>query len=336
VKISTRYVAPIISSSLLDSLLQFHAKDHPIRNPGLLCETKKRRDYAASQNVPIESVKSVCLFLGPYRNLTTLTASTLFLHPNCQVLNHASTRIFGDERIDFFANYSDATFDAFLRYAIHISQSGARGQYGGSITLSHSFDETYAMKEIFKESFGGDLLKKEIQSLVWKESLRTSNYIRFRNVDVDSMFKCNTRLRFLVPVRHPIDCAFSNLKSGHARHFAGESTASPVERIVAAILGEFAWIEDLRRKNPDRFFVFFEHEFDERTLADLASFLELDQDEKWHKVALAAFELKKRYSHAPELVDSYRADVTRRFGDNPEMAAKFMRFADDDLAAATT
>jgi hypothetical protein len=67
--------------------------------------------------------------LGPYRNLTTLTASVLFLHPNCQVLNHAGNRIFGDEELDFIANYNNEIFEAFTRYAIYISQKGTRGDY---------------------------------------------------------------------------------------------------------------------------------------------------------------------------------------------------------------
>ena len=34
-------------------------------------------DLAASRGVDISACKSVCLALGPYRNLTTLTAATL-------------------------------------------------------------------------------------------------------------------------------------------------------------------------------------------------------------------------------------------------------------------
>ena len=128
-KISTRYVAPIISPSFWIRSSNFMLKT--IRSAIREFSVKRKSAGTMLRRRTCRSRLSnlLCLFLGPYRNLTTLTASTLFLHPNCQVLNHASTRIFGDQRIDFFANYSDATFDAFLRYAIHISQSGARGQY---------------------------------------------------------------------------------------------------------------------------------------------------------------------------------------------------------------
>ncbi|MHB8529324.1 MAG: hypothetical protein ACYC8V_07420, partial [Caulobacteraceae bacterium] len=41
----------------------------------------------------VDGVRRTAVILGPYRNLTTLTASVLALHPQCQVLNHASDRI---------------------------------------------------------------------------------------------------------------------------------------------------------------------------------------------------------------------------------------------------
>src|SRR4029079_11065585 len=96
----------------------------------------KNRDIAAAQNLSIDDLRTVCLFLGPYRNLTTLTASILFLHPHCQVLNHAASRIFGDKRIDFLDGYDDEKFKTFVRYAIHASGSGGRGKIGGSLTPS--------------------------------------------------------------------------------------------------------------------------------------------------------------------------------------------------------
>src|SRR5690349_16380034 len=107
-------------------------------------------ELASARSVTTDQIRSVCLFLGPYRNLTTLTASLLFLHPRCQVLNHAACRIFGDPRFDFLADYSERRFNDFMRYAIHASRGGRRGQFGGSITHSHAFDEQYLTRELFE------------------------------------------------------------------------------------------------------------------------------------------------------------------------------------------
>ena len=64
-------------------------------------------DLRTSRYLDIQDIESVCLTLGPYRNLTTLTASVLFLHPNCQVLNHAGIRIYGNRQIDFLWDYNN-------------------------------------------------------------------------------------------------------------------------------------------------------------------------------------------------------------------------------------
>ncbi|MEM7479491.1 MAG: hypothetical protein AAF483_31280, partial [Planctomycetota bacterium] len=75
-------------------------------------------DLVESLTRDIGECQSVCLALGPYRNLTTLTAATLFLHPNCQVLNHAGSRIYGNTEVDFLADYSRERFDRFIQFAI--------------------------------------------------------------------------------------------------------------------------------------------------------------------------------------------------------------------------
>ena len=118
-------------------------------------------DLMASCTLDIEECKTVCLTLGPYRNLTTLTAATLFLHPHCQVLNHAGSRIFENQAVNFLADYSRAKFDRFIQFAIQISGGGKRGNFGGSITYSHAFDTQHKLKTIFADT-EADLVKKQI------------------------------------------------------------------------------------------------------------------------------------------------------------------------------
>ena len=77
---------------------------------------------------------------GPYRNLTTLTASVAALHPNCQVLNHAHERILPHREVDFFSDYTSDKWNRFLQYGLRISLGGERGRTGGSIVHSHAFD----------------------------------------------------------------------------------------------------------------------------------------------------------------------------------------------------
>jgi hypothetical protein len=102
----------------------------------------------------IARLRSVCILLGPYRNLSTLTASTLHLHPNCQALNHAGRRVLSHDRRNFLADYSARKFKAFCRFALAASQGGQRGRYGGSINLSHAFERP-AMKTVYAKRYPG-------------------------------------------------------------------------------------------------------------------------------------------------------------------------------------
>ena len=68
--------------------------------------------------VDVDAVRTVCLMLGPYRNLTTLTAAIVGLHPNCQVLNHGGMQVFRNNTINFLGDYSDERFEAFIRFAV--------------------------------------------------------------------------------------------------------------------------------------------------------------------------------------------------------------------------
>jgi hypothetical protein len=272
-----------------------------------------------ARGIDISGVRSVGLFLGPYRNLTTLTAAVLFLHPHCQVLNHAGRRIFQRHRLDFLARYDEATFDHFVRYAIHQSAGGQRGAAGGSITHSHAFTGEYKVRDIF-ESSGNDLVKSDIRSLVWKESLATANHIRSSRADLDAIFETETRLRFLVPVRHPIDAAISNVTKHFAGRFEGLTNEASVEQVIDAILDEYLWVQTLRVRHPERFFVFFEHSTGRDTLAALARFLELEPLDSWLDPATEAFEVKARYDHPQELVERLQAGVESRFADHPDFA----------------
>lgn len=283
----------------------------------------------AARRIDIDTVRTVCLALGPYRNLTTLTGSLLFLHPNCQVLNHAGPRIFGDPRIDFLAEYDRERFHNFVRYAVQIAKKGRRGRYGGSITHSHAFAQKHKTGTVLR-SAAGKRVKRDIRCLFWKESLRTANHIREHGTDLDEILSRNKRLRFLLPIRHPLDCAVSNLKTGHVDLFPNLDRRANLPAVVDGILDEFAWFFDLEQRWPDRFFHFFEHGFDRAMLADLADFLQLPRDGGWMDRAVEAFEIKSGYEHDRKLVEHFRTGVARRFGDRPEIAEPLVAFVADE------
>lgn len=282
-------------------------------------------DLRRSRRQDIRDIESVCLALGPYRNLTTLTASTLFLHPHCQVLNHAGKRIYGNTEVDFLQDYSQDKLDRFLQFAVQIATTGLRGDMGGSITRSHAFDSRYKTKEIFAQA-GVEVRKERIKCLFWKESLRTSTIIRERQVDLGGIFETEARLRFLLPIRNPMDCALSNLKTGHVERFPGLSRSTPTHQVVQAILDEIFWFASLRRQYPDRFHYFFEYAISPTMLADLARFLRLEPDETWIANALAAMKINPGYEHDEALVRFYRDYVNDQGASFPELAEGLRAF----------
>lgn len=292
----------------------------------LLDKPLKEFDLIVSRSVETEAIGAVCLALGPYRNLTTLTASLLFLHPDCHVLNHAGRRIFGDRRLDFIGSYSAERFGRFVQYALHISRNGRRGNYGGSITRAHAFADNQKMRELLPGR-GMNPAKECGKALFWKESLRTSNSMRNMDTDLKTIFKDNHKLRFLMPVRNPMDCAASNFKTGHARIFPDPNAGASVENTLKSVLDEIIRFKDLEVRYPDRFFHYFEYDDRKKTLERMASFLGLQATEDWIADSLQVFEINAGYEHSAGLVSLYREYVERECSRHPDFAERLLRFS---------
>jgi hypothetical protein len=282
-------------------------------------------DLIKSKSIDIKECESVCLALGPTGNLTTVTAAVLFLHPNCQVLNHAGTRIFGNKQIDFLSDYSEERFNRFVQFAIRISDKGYRGYLGGSITYSHAFDSKYTTKEIYEKT-GSGRVKDHIKCLFWKESHRTLNLICDKHVELGDIFKKNDKLRFLLPIRNPMDCAISNLKTGHVSLFKGLNKNSSVIEVTQAILDEILWFAEFNETFPSRFFYFYEHGISREMFIDLAKFLQLDADETWISNALSVMKTKPSYEHDSKLLAFYQDYVKNHFSHLPSLSEGLLLF----------
>lgn len=256
--------------------------------------------------------------LGPYRNLTTLSASLVALHENCRVLNHAGEEILADPGLNFFAGYTPAKFNAFVRFAHWASEGGAGGQLGGSIVHSHAFRRP-AMRQAYEERRAGSRGRERTCCLLWKESLRTNNAVRQHRTDLAGILRENPMLRFLMPIRFPLDCARSNLKTGHVRLFPGLQEGASETAVLDAILEEIRWFFDWHHRSPDRFFYFYQHRFDAEKVRELGRFLDLPDDDGWVEAVLGAYVLDASYSHSEELRSYYDTRVREVFADRPEV-----------------
>lgn len=273
-----------------------------------------------------DQIRSVCLALGPYRNLTTLTAGLLSLHPACQVLNHAGVQILPDPERNFLAGCTPTRMRAFLATALALSAGGERGQRGGTITKSHAFDPRHPMGRLYRARYGEATVKDAPTCLFWKESLHTSNFLRRNQVDVGALLAAEPRLRFLMPVRHPLDCALSNRRTDHTRYFGDLDPKAEVPEVVDAVLDHLRWTADLERAHPGRVFLYTARGFGASTLRDLAAFLGIEAEARWIEDALEAFRLEPGYDHPAEHVARYEALVHERFAEHPHLRAELLAF----------
>lgn len=263
-------------------------------------------------------VEVLGVFLGPYRNLTTLAAAVLSLHPACRVLNHALDRVVGFPGIDPFAPAGSAAHHRFVRFALAASTGGGRGTFGGSITRSHAFDREAMRVAAGRAPADGG---RRPSVLVWKESMKVTDLFRLRGRDPVAVARANPSVRFLYPVRNPLDCALSNVRTGHARYLA-TTDPTDVGATLDAVLVELGAFLGHRDRYPAGFHLFWEDDPPRELLAALAAHLELPADPAWMEVALEAWRPESRHDHPAELLARYEDRVGELFGDRPEVAAR--------------
>lgn len=264
----------------------------------------------------LSQLETLCVMLGPYRNLTTLTSSLLALHPHCQVLNHAGERVFGNEKINFLQNYSSQKFDAFCDFAVSASKEGRRGRFGGSIVLSHAFDAP-ELNKAYQKRFGDQLVKPVIRCLVWKESQRVTNLLLKDPAGLEKLLNENKKIKFLLPVRHPLDCAESNFKTKKAQLLVND-TVLDKSTFISILFKEYEWFMTWREIFKDRFFYFTESGLTPEKIKELSAFLNLGQDNEWEKTILPLFKINKSYTHTIEELEAAIDLAELNFSEFPE------------------
>ena len=279
----------------------------------------------SSSNIDVSSISTLICLAGPYRNLTTLTASIAALHPNCQVLNHAEKRILPHQEVDFFSDYTLDKWNRFLQYSLRISLGGERGRTGGSILHSHAFDHGH-VKGMYRKRYGEKPIKDDVQSILWKEGLYLANHLRKHNVDPLYLIEQQKRLKFVLPIRNVLDCAVSNKKTTLAYIFNDIDEGSSLKEIISAILEEHLEFFKRQQKMPAHFFHFFEHSFDKETLMAYCHFANIPFDEQWALDVLSIFDMKSKYNHNQEIIQFYKEEVKIKFNDYPEIKTKLLEF----------
>jgi hypothetical protein len=267
---------------------------------------------------------TLALVLGPYRNLTTLTAAVLGLHPECVVFNHGFVRVVRHGSLTPFAPAGAAGFDRFLRFAVAASREGRQGMYGGTIEASHAHERS-AMQAALERARA--LPAAAPRAVVWKDSMRITNHLRTIGQPPAKLARRNPRLRFVLPIRNPLDCAVSNAATRHGRYLASGRHRTP-EGLIDPIVREIRIFCDSAAHQPDSFFSFVEGDEPRKTFGGLAAHLGLEAHDAWLDLVELTWDIGSAYDHDDGLKQRYRSSVEYHLEPYPELRARLLAFAD--------
>ena len=270
-----------------------------------------------------DAIANVVLPLGPYRNLTTMTAALFALHPRSVVLNHAAMRVFGT-RFDPFDDLRPDRWRTFKAGATRLLRHGRKSSYGGNVLYSHAFRG--GLLALYRERYGETLLKPGASTLFWKDSMRFQNRFEAGDPGMEDWLAANGQSVFIFPVRDPMDCARSNRATGHWHHLVPQDQAQ-FGPILRRVLEALRWFRRWERQDPSRFWSFTEAEIDAGFPARFAAACRIDPDPRWLADAPRAIQVAERSEHKPENRALYLRLLDELFADDPEMRARLDVFA---------
>jgi len=266
------------------------------------------------------------------RNLSTLIAACIGCHPEVSVLNHGAWNYLGNRERDFLQQVDRETLGRFCRAALVHARGGRRGSYGGSILFSHAFDRP-AMRQAWEALRSGPSVAP--RCLVWKESMRVSNHIA-RAGTIEAIVRHLPQVRFLCPIRNPLQCAASNMRTEKAKLLVGGLWGTPQYKndpfpvVLAAVMGLHLWFLKLERRHPHRFLHFFEDEVRHGpALERIRRLLGLSPMPTWSAEVRKAWLLKSE--RTPTTFPAHHLAFYRRLVNQSfsgQLRERFLRFSD--------
>ena len=133
-----------------------------------------------------------------------------------------------------------------------------------------------------------------------------------------------SNLKLILPIRNPIDCAKSNLDSGHWR-FLATSECATFDYLVTAILTNIRRLHSHPALTPDRFLMVWQPELTSKSLVDLCEFCGIHPDRRWMENVATNVTIKKR-SATGEEKSLYAGQVDLLFRDLPMMHERLLDF----------
>ena len=284
---------------------------------------KLLKPMSSEEIVAAKSIDHIIVALGPYRNLTTMTAAIFALHPNAIVLNHAGAPILPRQSLNWIRNPEPKTLARFVRAAVRLCQDGQPG-IGGSVLSSHAFDDA-EVRAAYQKRFHEKVIKDSVSVLYWKESMHVTNYL-ISCQSIHDALNSLPSIKFLVPVRNPIDCANSNITKGYWQTLANEPRK---DKVLDRIIELYSWIWSVKADYKDRFLFLWEHEPAEANLRALARFANLSYDPVWISDVMKTLSVRKRQQTSEE-IEEFERCVLRRTTGGSELQRQLLRFVQNE------
>ncbi len=286
----------------------------------LVHDVRRVKPSAAIEPSIVDGVRRVAVMLGPYRNLSTLTASVLALHPECQILNHAGERILRRRRFDFIASPEERTWRDFVAMALRASTGGRRGWYGGSILNAHAFASP-ELQHAYRSRFGANPLKANPRCLVWKESMKVQQRLMDNPAAFQAIITNHPQVVFIAPMRNPLDVVVSSMDPRHAA-LVWDTPSPTFAQSVELVMGAFAWVLERREHHPDRVFAFRQSDIGGDFFARLARAIGVTADTRWIEDAKRCFVVHERH-HSDEVRQVFQLEAAKALKLWPSLAILF-------------
>ena len=156
--------------------------------------------------------------------------------------------------------------------------------------------------------------------------MRVGKHIRKPEVLLENLLENFDHLRFIMPVRYPLDIMRSTIEKGYYRLYPSLNNTSSEQETLDAILKEMQWFCQLKKQFPNFFFYFFEHQFDRKKMIEMALFLNVDLDEQWLNDSLEIFNVSTPYEHAPDIKAYFTKQIDNLFAEFPDFKLKLHYF----------
>lgn len=261
-------------------------------------------------------VKTVGVFLGANRSLTTLLSAIMAFHPETTVLNHGFVRAFMDPSRNFLLDPRQSVLDAFADEAQTMALGGQRGDQGGHILHSHAFDDE-TLRQAYLDRYGWGA-KPGATCLIWKDATRLTKFITANRIRLNAICGALPSLRFMMMVRNPVDITISSIKKGYSAALVGEERKDNFGDVFVHMIRLFAGFAPAAERNPAQCrFLFQDELLDREHLTGLSHFLGVAPDPAWLDDIARLIHLRPSYPIEPARRDKLKDIVAQLIPHEP-------------------